>query len=622
MARISGFLVAGLAVFSASAWGFSSGRFTTSETGGPFPGERDCTRCHQGSEVNSGSGTVGLTIAGVAPSGFSYTPGETVALVISFTDANAALSGFQLTMRSGEGCGQPGSLAVAESDAGANVKVVEGTCGDSAIQWATHTQPAIGSPANWEVAWTPPAEDAGPVTIAFAVNGANGDRNRTGDSIYTYSATIEPAGQVSPPVISDGGILLADVVSGTTTGAPNAVAVAQGSGFTEATAPIQGQIDESGKVSTVLDGTCLEVGQTRSPIIQLAADEVTFQIPSDAGLGTASAKVTRGCDTTETVSSNTAMFEIARVQPVFFQFSDDPAGISALHADLTLVGESGALEGRTTRPASAGQDFVTLFGTGFGPTNPESETGEIVTEPRPLAATAMRPMLGEIEVPSENIAYAGAAPNFAGVYQLTFLVPENVPAGAHAMSVLLDGVTSAAGPQLWVAEPQEEASGTCSVGLKVSTGDSCEVQSGGTSVTFEVNEQGQGCVVAGMESTCGDTTVSAHEIEAGKDMDGRWTISKLPAEPVSGGGEDEVQACAVDLVIKPGERCQTVILGLVAFFGVDEESGEACAGAPSVGVTFCEDDGVLDLTAYGAEVARNDDGSWTIKKLPPPPEDP
>lgn len=624
MARITGYVVAGLAVFSASAWGYSSGRFTSSETGGPFPGERDCTRCHQGSEANSGGGTVGLTIGGVAPSEFSYTPGEAVALLISFTDANAALAGFQLTLRSGEGCDQPGSLAMAESDAGARVKVVEGTCGDSTIQWATHTQPAIGSPANWEVAWTPPAEDAGPVTIAFAVNGANGDRNRTGDSIYTYSARIEAAAQVAPPVISDGGILLADIVSGTTTGAPNAVAVAQGSGFTQATASIPGQIDESGKVSAILDGTCLEVNLIRSPIIQLDASEVTFQIPTDAGLGAASAKVIRGCDTPEAMSSNSAMFQIEAVKPVFFQFSDDPAGISALHADLTLVGESGALEGRTTRPASPGKDFVTLFGTGFGPTVPESQTGEIITEPRRLAATAMlRPMLGELEVPSENIAYAGAAPNFAGVYQLTFLVPENVPAGEHAMSVLLDGVASAAGPRLWVAEPQEAASGACSVGLKVPAGGSCEVESGGTSATFEVNEQGQGCVVAGMESTCGDTTVSAHEIEAAQDMDGSWTISRLPAEPEMGGDEDEIQACAVDLVIKPGEQCETVIFGgTVAFFRVDKESGEACAGAPSLGVTLCEMDGELNLSIVGAEVARNDDGSWTIKKLPPPPEDP
>ena len=422
-ALISGLLLAGLIPFTGSAWAYNSGRFTSSNTGGPFPGEQVCTRCHVGSDANSGDGTVELLIGDAAASEFSYTPGETVSLILNFTDANASRSGFQLTVRSGDGCGQPGSVAAGSGDNGSTVQVREGTCGTGTIQWATHRRVTTGTSATWDIDWTAPAESAGTVTIAVAVNGANGNGARTGDSIYTYTATIEPAAATAPaPVISDSGVVLADLFSETTTGAPNALAAVLGSGFSEAAAPISGTVDDSGKVSTVLDGTCVEVNQHRAPLVQIASDEITFQIPADTGLGAASVKVIRGCDTDDETSSNSAQFQVAAVKPVFFLFSDSSPGIAALHLDLSLVAAADAVSGRVTRPALPGE-VVTFFGTGFGPTVPTLDTGEIAVQPQSLETSDLRPMIGELEVAADDILYAGAAPNFAGLYQLSLKIP-------------------------------------------------------------------------------------------------------------------------------------------------------------------------------------------------------
>ena len=76
-AFITGLLLAGLIPFAGSAWAYSTGRFTTGETGGDFPGERDCSRCHTGTSTSiPAGGTVSLTIGGSAPSEVSYTPGR------------------------------------------------------------------------------------------------------------------------------------------------------------------------------------------------------------------------------------------------------------------------------------------------------------------------------------------------------------------------------------------------------------------------------------------------------------------------------------------------------------------------------------------------------------------
>lgn len=619
-ALVPGLLLAGLIAFANSAWAYSAGRFTRGNTGGEFPGELVCTRCHQGNELNSGSGTVGITVGETPAAEYTYTPGETVSLIISLTDENAALAGFQLTLRSGEGCGQPGTLAAGPSDAGSTVKTIDGTCNGSTVQWAAHNRPAIGPSATWDVAWTPPAEGVGPVAVALAVNAANGNRNRTGDTIYTYTATIEQAGAAAPPMppaISDGGVVLADRVSETTTGAPNALAAALGTGFTEAEDPVSGTVDDAGRISTSLSGTCVEVNQHRAPIIQVAPEEVTFQIPSESGIGVASVQVIRGCDADGELRSNSAMFQIAAVQPVFFQFSESPPGVSALHADLTLVAAADSIPGRVTRPAVPG-DFVTFFGTGFGRTVPALETGEIAVEPHGLAADSFRPMIGEMEVPAEKILYAGAALNFAGLYQLTFQVPDTVAAGSHAFSVLLDGVASADGPMLEVGDPADAMPTACTVGLVVMPDSTCEVMVGESTARFEINDDGQGCLVVGMDTTCGDQSLSAEGVEAAKNDNGSWTIGTVPAPPEP--SEDmEIPNCEADMVIRPGGICKAVILGIQAFLEITEE-GEACAKITSPD-SACILSGAdeLDLSAYGAEIEKNEDNSWTVVRVPPPP---
>lgn len=513
----------------ASATSAGGPRFTS---GGPFPGEASCTRCHQG-VPNSGSGTLELLAGDVLASEFLYTPGETVSLVVRLSDESAARIGFQLTARSGDGCGQPGSLAVGTSAAGSLVKTVEADCATpgTKIQYATHRRPANGSSADFEVAWTAPTESVGPVTIAVAANGANGDLSPGNDAIYTMQVTVLPAMAPSgPPTISESGVILADLFSKIGVGAPNAIAAAQGTDFAASGSDSSAVVDFTGRVTTNLNGTCVEVNQERAPVFHVLAEQVNFQVPAGTGLGPATVQVIRGCDAPEEARSNLAPFEIAAVQPVFFLWSEDPP-VAALHQDWSLVAPADSIPDRESRPAIAG-DLITLLGTGFGPVTPPLSSGELAIHPRALASDQLRPLIGEFELTEESIVYAGAAPGFAGLYQLDLLVPDTIPEGAHAFGVLLDGVQSAAGPMLEIA--------------------------------------------------LADT-----------------------------GPQD----CAVDLVLQPGDTCQTTILGIDAVFAVDD-TGRACASAESVSIEFCGEDSLPAIEAFGAAVVKNDNGSWTITKLP------
>ena len=70
-----------IASFAAQASANTSGA-PAGTSGGPFPGETLCTRCHGGSEANSGPGTLELLIGDVAAGKHYYTPGGTVSLLV------------------------------------------------------------------------------------------------------------------------------------------------------------------------------------------------------------------------------------------------------------------------------------------------------------------------------------------------------------------------------------------------------------------------------------------------------------------------------------------------------------------------------------------------------------
>lgn len=531
IAFVAGWM-AGCALGTATHASANSNGAPALTSGGPFPGENNCTMCHTGSEVNSGSGTLQLLVGDSPASEYAYAAGETVSFLVRFSDTNAVRVGFQLTVRSGDGCGQPGTLAAGTTDAGSSIQIGEGPCGPASttVEWATQRRPRTGSSAEFEVAWTPPADGAGPVTVAVAVNGANGNLSTSGDQIYTQHTTIQPAATPSAtPAISEGGVILADLFSQTATGTPNAIAVAQGSDFAASGTESHALLDDSGRVGTVLDEACVEVNQHRAPIFHLLPGQVNFQIPSNTGLGAATVQFIRGCGTSEEVRSNAAPFQIAAVQPVFFLFSEDPP-TAALHSDSSIVAEVDALPGRVSRPAKGG-DIVTFFGTGFGPVIPPLASGELAVQPRALAAESVRPMIGEIELPGSDIFYAGAAPSFAGLYQLSVRIPETVPDGTHAFSVMLDGVQSPAGPQLIVSSV-EPGPPVCAVDMVVMPGESCTTTSSGIDATFTVDEDGQACVSVPTLNVnlCGEDSLDLTLFGASvsKNEDGSWTIVQLP----------------------------------------------------------------------------------------------
>ncbi len=152
---------------------------------------------------------------------------------------------------------------------------------------------------------------------------------------------------------------------------------------------------------------------------------VTVQLPWELA-GVAQAYVSVRSDN----RSDPFEFELARADPGIFRYEVEgrPYAV-ALHADGTAVTpESPAWPGET----------VTLSMTGNGPVRSTPATGEAVA--MPVATLA----LPEVQIGglSAEVRYSGLAPDLAGLYLLTVVLPESLTAGDQPVRVTIDGTAS------------------------------------------------------------------------------------------------------------------------------------------------------------------------------------
>ena len=525
-----------------------SGGARNGHSGGDFSGERLCTRCHVGSVANSGSGSIALLINGANAADYTYTPGESVSIVVQISDSSAARIGFQLTARASDGCTNAGSIA---PDASSKLSEAPGL-GDCAstpgtVQWVTHRRAVTGSSAEFTIDWTAPDADASPVKIAAAAVAANGNGSPSGDQVYSVVAEVaavadEPQGD--PMISSEQGVVLGDFYSKTERGAPRALATVIGSDFVTRGSEAWHSFAATKDFPTTLAGTCVNVNGVQAPLKHVSNSRIDFQVPTTVAAGSATVEVLRDCGLATEVSSNEVSFEIASVQPALLRASDDPAAVSALHADGTPVGPKNMLPGIEASPAAPGET-ISMFGTGFGVVSPELTTGEVAREDRSLASTNFSVSIGDTTVPVADVLYIGAAPGFLGVNRLDVRLPTDLASGIHSVSVEIDDVMSPAGPQLVVGEPAALAQAPqCSSDSNLPAGQSCALSFDGVEVRFTVDADGQkacASVPARNVERCGDQSVelSRYGVSASKDETGMWSVATtgqatIPPEPTTG----------------------------------------------------------------------------------------
>jgi len=191
------------------------------------------------------------------------------------------------------------------------------------------------------------------------------------------------------------------------------------------------------------------VGSARAPLTFVSDGQINAQAPVLPLSGSVTVSVIAHCGQANETTSPSVSVPVATAAPEFLYFVTHADGRNPVAAIQALTGayvaSAGLLPGLTFAPARAG-DVLTIFGVGFGPT--------ISSAPPGMLAAAAADTVGAGTVTIGGIAakvlYTGLTPTFAGLYQVSIVVPSGVAPGDQPVVIQVNGETSPIGAYLTI----------------------------------------------------------------------------------------------------------------------------------------------------------------------------
>jgi len=282
----------------------------------------------------------------------------------------------------------------------------------------------------------------GPFTVTAAAVGLT---NSVAFSLTAISS--------SAPTIAAGGIVMAGLSTPAVQSvAPNGIATIFGTNFAADGTARQVGLDDlvNGKIPTNFGGMCVLFGTQRAPVFGIFPGQLNVQVPQIAA-GSTTVQVVTKCDTPDAQASSPVTVDVQPAAPEFFYFVHNSGGrnpIAALNAVTgAYVGAPNLIPGTSFQPAKPG-DYLTLFATGFGVTDPQFAAGELPSGIARVAAPVSI-TFGGITLSPSDVLYVGLTQN-AGVYQVNVRVPDSVPEGDQAFVITIGNASSPAGAFLTV----------------------------------------------------------------------------------------------------------------------------------------------------------------------------
>ena len=249
---------------------------------------------------------------------------------------------------------------------------------------------------------------AGSIWVADTFNNAVRLLQFTGGST-TVNAVTNGASNLSGPV------------------SPGEVVVIYGSGL----GPSQlttFQADASGRVPNAVSGTSVYFDGVAAPVLYTSSNQVAAIVPFGIGNSLSQMYVQN-----QNVTSAAFNLSVASQIPAVFTLNGSGSGQAA-----AINNKDGSINGAAS-PAKIG-DYVQLYITGVGQTNPSGSDGVINAAPLPVPVADVKVTIGG---KTANVNFAGGAPgSVAGVIQVNAQIPSGITAGGAVQVVVQVGTSN------------------------------------------------------------------------------------------------------------------------------------------------------------------------------------
>ncbi len=190
-----------------------------------------------------------------------------------------------------------------------------------------------------------------------------------------------------------------------------------------------GKYDSTGTLSRSAGGTSVYFDGTAAPIIYASATQVGTVVPYSVS-GTISQVLVQNNGQT----AAPVLVSVAAANPAIFTLDNSGKGQAAAINAVNPDG-SGPVND-AAHPVKIGQ-YITLYVTGYGQTNPGGIDGQPGAVPLPIPLLPVTVTIGGKQTTTN---YAGQAPQIvAGVMQVNALVPQGITAGAAVPVVIKAG---------------------------------------------------------------------------------------------------------------------------------------------------------------------------------------
>jgi len=176
--------------------------------------------------------------------------------------------------------------------------------------------------------------------------------------------------------------------------------------------------------------------------------QINAQVPWEVPPGQAEIRVIQVDDDGSETESEPAVVNVVAVSPALFTFEFGGGRAAAVNIKLdanddviagSVAQPANAFPGVVSQPAAIG-GAVAAFANGLGPVDPPGITGQNSGDALRGVTVDVQVFVGDVQA---QVLFAGLTPEFAGLFQVNFIVPQGVvPGDAVPIRIVQGGVSS------------------------------------------------------------------------------------------------------------------------------------------------------------------------------------